>query len=71
MTSADFFIDGRAHFSVHEEQLKDVAKAYAFQDAIIGNTEVIWRGVVVEVIGVARPILWALAIVAYELHLLF
>ena len=40
MTSADFFVDGRAHFSVHEELLKDVSKARAFQDAILGNPQV-------------------------------
>ena len=40
MTSADFFLDGRAHFSVHEELLRDTAKAKAYRDAILGNSKV-------------------------------
>ena len=56
MTSKDYYFDSYAHFSIHEEMLKDEVRTKTYQDAILRNPH-LFRGKTVLDIGCGTGIL--------------
>lgn len=50
MTSKDYYFDSYAHFSIHEEMLKDEVRTKTYQDAILSNKH-LFRGKTVLDVG--------------------
>lgn len=56
MTSKDYYFDSYAHFSIHEEMLKDEVRTKTYMDAILNNKH-LFKGKVVLDVGCGTGIL--------------
>jgi len=69
MTSKDYYFDSYAHFSIHEEMLKDEVRTRTYMDAIMSNKH-LFRGKVVLDIGSGTGILSMFAAKAGAKHVI-